>query len=168
MDLVATTRSRSDPVENHLTIGALGKATNTKTETIRYCEHIGLLPAPDRTAGYYRAYGPDHLRRLSFIRRSRDLGFSIEARNLLSLADQKEAECGAVDGIAREHLAEIERKIGDLTALRRELRDLIGQCGNGMIAECRLIEALSPARAQARSTARTNSGQVAPTRCRHS
>src|SRR5712692_7814709 len=157
MDLVATTRSRSNPVENHLTIGALGKATNTKTETIRYYEHIGLPPAPDRTAGNYRAYGPDHLRRPSFIRRSRALGFSIEAiRNLLSLTDQKEAECGAVDGIAREHLAEIERKIGDLTALRRELRDLIGQCGNGTIAECRLIEALSPARAQARRTARTN------------
>lgn len=146
-------------MERQLTIGALGKATGTKTETIRYYEHIGLLPAPARTAGNYRAYGPNHLRRLSFIRRSRDLGFSIDAvRELLTLADQKEAECRAVDAIARAHLAEIERKIADLAALRRELKDLIGQCGNGTIAECRLIDALSPARSQRKSTARMNSG----------
>jgi DNA-binding transcriptional MerR regulator len=132
--------------DGKLPIGALGKATDTKTETIRYYEHIGLLPAPERTSGNYRAYGPEHLRRLSFIRRSRDLGFSIEAvRELLNLADRKDADCAAVDAIAREHLPEIERKIADLTALRRELKDLIGQCGNGTIAECRIIEVLSPA-----------------------
>jgi DNA-binding transcriptional MerR regulator len=129
-----------------LTIGVLAKATGTKIETIRYYERVGLLPAPGRTSGNYRAYGPDHLRRLSFIRRSRDLGFSIETvRELLRLADQKEADCGVVDGIAREHLAEIERKIADLMAMRGELLGLIGQCGNGTIAECRLVEALSPA-----------------------
>jgi DNA-binding transcriptional MerR regulator len=66
-------------------------------------------------------------------------------RELLNLADRKDADCAAVDTIAREHLAEIERKIADLTALRRELKDLIGQCGNGTIAECRIIEVLSPA-----------------------
>jgi DNA-binding transcriptional MerR regulator len=128
----------------NLTIGALAKATGTKTQTIRYYEHVGLLPAPDRTSGNYRSYGSDHLRPLSFIR-SRDLGFSIDAfRGLLSLADWRDADCGVVDEIARKHLAEIERKITDLEALRHELKDLIGQCGNGTIAECRIIEALSP------------------------
>jgi Cu(I)-responsive transcriptional regulator len=131
--------------QGKLTIGRLAKATATNIETIRYYERIGLLPTPARTSGNYRAYGPDHLARLSVVRRSRDLGFSIETvRDLLSLADEKDRDCGAVDAIAREHLAEVERKIADLTALRRELRDLIGQCGHGTIAECRIIEALSP------------------------
>jgi Cu(I)-responsive transcriptional regulator len=114
-------------------------------ETVRYYERIGLLPAPARTAGNYRAYGPDHLARLSFVRRARDLGFSIEqVRELLSLADDRGRSCQAVDAIAREHLREVERKIADLTALRRELDGLIGQCRRGTVAECRIIEALSP------------------------
>jgi Cu(I)-responsive transcriptional regulator len=128
-----------------LTIGALAKATGTNIETIRYYERIGLIDAPARTEGNYRAFGPRHLARLSFVRRSRDLGFSLETvRDLLRLADQKQRDCAAVDAIAREHLAEVERKIADLTALGVELRDLIGQCGHGTIAECRIIEALSP------------------------
>src|SRR3546814_956908 len=61
-----------------LTIGDLAKATATKVETIRYYERIGLLPAPARTQGNYRSYTADHLRRLSFVRRSRELGFTIE------------------------------------------------------------------------------------------
>jgi Cu(I)-responsive transcriptional regulator len=128
-----------------LAIGDLARRTGTKVETIRYYERIGLLPAPSRTSGNYRAYGPEHLGRLSFIRRSRDLGFPLEqVRALLGLADDRKQDCAAVDLIAREHLSEVERKIADLTALRRELQDLIGQCGHGTIAECRIIEALSP------------------------
>jgi DNA-binding transcriptional MerR regulator len=60
------------------------------------------------------------------------------------LADQRDRDCAAVDGIAREHLAEVERKIADLRALRQELRDMIGQCRHGTVANCRIIEALSP------------------------
>lgn len=129
----------------HSTIGDLAGTTGTKVETIRYYERVGLLPAPARTRGNYRAYTAEHLGRLSFIRRSRDLGFTLDQiRALLDLADQRDRDCGAVDAIAREHLAEVERKIADLSALRRELRDLIGRCGHGTVAECRIIEALSP------------------------
>jgi len=128
-----------------LAIGELGRATSTKVETIRYYERIGLLAAPLRTSGNYRAYDRTHLNRLSFIRRSRDLGFSIEqVRALLDLADQKDRHCGAVDEIARTHLAEVERKIADLAALREELRDMVRQCGHGVVRDCRIIEALSP------------------------
>ena len=128
-----------------LTIGALAKATATNIETIRYYEKIGLLPSPARTAGNYRAYDSDHLARLSFVRRSRDLGFSIEAvRDLLRLSDQKRRDCASVGAIACEHLAEIDRKIADLTSLRRELQGLMTQCGNGRIDNCRVIEALGP------------------------
>lgn len=132
-------------MKNPLTIGALAKATATNIETIRYYERIGLLPAPGRTAGNYRSYGPGHLARLSFVRRSRDLGFSIDAvRDLLRLSDQRRRDCRSVGPIARKHLDEVERKIVDLTLLRRELVDLMGQCDNGVITGCRVISALSP------------------------
>lgn len=128
-----------------VTIGDLGKLTETKIETIRYYERIGLLPPTARTSGNYRVYSKDQVGRLSFVRRARDLGFTIEEiRELLSLSDQKDRSCEAVDSIARQHLADVDRKIADLMALRRELDSIIGQCGCGTIAECRIIEALSP------------------------
>lgn len=128
-----------------MNIGELAQATNTKAETIRYYERIGLLPAPPRTAGNYRDYSPAHVSRLTFTRRARDLGFSIEQiRALLDLADHKEQSCVAVDVIAREHLADVKRKLADLSALRRELESMIGQCRHGTIAECRILEALAP------------------------
>lgn len=127
-------------------IGELARATGTKVETIRYYERTGLLSAPARTSSNYRAYAPRHLGHLSFIRRARDLGFSIEqVKALLSLVDQRERSCEAVDVIAREHLFEVERKLADLTALQRELTALIGQCRHGTVAECRIIEVLAPA-----------------------
>lgn len=128
-----------------LTIGDLSKATGTKVETIRYYERIGLLAEPDRTSGNYRAYGKKDLGRLSFIRRARDLGFGLEqVRELLGLSDQKQRSCEAVDVIARDHLADVDRKLADLSALRCELDSIIRQCGCGTIAECRIIEALAP------------------------
>jgi len=129
-----------------LTIGELAKRTATKVETVRYYERIGLLPAPARTEGNYRSYSEMHLARLSFIRRARDLGFSLDqVRELLGLADERERSCEAVDIIAQQHLAEVERKIADLAALRVELVDLVTRCRRGTIAECRIIETLAPA-----------------------
>jgi Cu(I)-responsive transcriptional regulator len=128
-----------------LAIGDLAKRTGTKVETIRYYERIGLLPEPGRTEGNYRAYDNGHLGRLSFIRRARDLGFSLDqVRELLGLADQRDRSCDAVDIIARQHLVEVERKIADLSVLREELADLIGRCRRGTVAECRIIETLAP------------------------
>jgi DNA-binding transcriptional MerR regulator len=127
-----------------LSIGALAKATGTKVETVRWYEKVGILPAPDRTAGNYRIYGPEHLRRLGFIRRARNLGFTLdEVRALLGFADECDRDCRDVDAIARRHLADVERKIADLTALAAELRSVIGQCGGGTVSECRIIEALA-------------------------
>jgi len=126
-------------------IGDLAHATGTKVETIRFYEKEGLLPAPARTGGNYRDYSGSHLARLSFVRRARDLGFTLDqVRALLALADDREQPCGAVDAVARQHLAQIDQKIADLRALRRELGALISQCGQGAISECRIIEALGP------------------------
>lgn len=136
-------------MDQRFSIGDLAKATDTKVETIRYYERIGLLPTPARTAGNYRSYSSEHLERLSFIRRARDLGFSLDqVRELLGLADETDRSCEAVDAIARAHLIEIDRKIADLAALRRELDSVIRQCHRGTIAECRIIHALSPAHLQ--------------------
>jgi len=129
----------------HLSIGELAKQTHTKVETIRYYERIGLLPAPVRTTGNYRSYDDVQLGRLSFVRRARDLGFSLDqVRELLDLADQRDRSCEAVDTIARQHLVEVERKIADLTGLRDELSDVIGRCRRGTVADCRIIETLAP------------------------
>ena len=71
-------------------IGEMASTTATNIETVRYYEKIGLLPPPARTGGNYRSYGPEHLARLSFIRRARDLGFSIEqVRALLDLSQRR-------------------------------------------------------------------------------
>ena len=132
-------------MSDSLTIGILAKRGGVNVETIRYYERVGLLPAPARTSGNYRSYSSEQLDRLSFIRRARGLGFSLsQVRGLLRLSDQRRRSCEAVDAIAREHLAEVDRKIADLAALRRELDSIISQCGHGTVAECRIIEALSP------------------------
>jgi DNA-binding transcriptional MerR regulator len=127
-----------------LTIGDLAKATNTKVETVRYYERIGLMPVPRRSAANYRHYDAGSAERLGFIRRSRALGFSLDqVRELLSLADDQSRSCEAVDQIARDHLAEIDRKVADLAVLRRELDALLRQCRHGVVAECRIIKALA-------------------------
>lgn len=133
------------PQDPTLTIGDLAKATGTKVVTIRYYEQIGLLSAPPRTAGRFRAYQGRDLERLRFIRRCRDLGFTLEqVRDLLALAAQEDRDCAEIDRIAGEHLTEVERKIADLQRLADELRRISTQCSGGIVADCRIIEALSP------------------------
>lgn len=126
-------------------IGELAAATTTKVETVRYYEKIGLLASPARTLANYRSYGADHLARLSFIRRARDLGFTLEAvRELLALSDDTSRSCEAIDGIARLHLTEVDRKIADLMSLRNELGRVIGSCQQGTVGDCKIIETLAP------------------------
>ena len=128
-------------------IGELATATSTKVETVRYYEKIGLLSPPARSASNYRSYGSEHLARLSFIRRARYLGFTLEAvRELLTLSDDNDQICEAVDLIATAHLAEVERKIADLSALQSELTRVLGSCRHGTIADCKIIESLAPNR----------------------
>ena len=130
-----------------LSIGALAKATGTKVVTIRYYEQIGLLPAPPRREGSnYRAYGSEHLRQLGFIRRARELGFSLDQiRALISLSNDPGHDCADVDRLAREHLGEVHEKIADLTRLAAELERLSRECHGGTVADCRIMDALGPA-----------------------
>ena len=109
-----------------LTIGKLGGQAGVKVPTIRYYEQIGLLPEAGRSAGNQRLYGRKALERLAFIRHARDLGFTLEAiRDLLSLSDNPEQPCVAADAIARAQLAEVERRLARLTALKAELERMV-------------------------------------------
>lgn len=126
-------------------IGELARATSTKVETIRFYEKIGLLPAPARTGANYRAYNQNQLARLSFVRRARDLGFTLDQiRGLLALSDDRDQSCSAVDTVARQHVSEIDRKITDLRALRRELQEMLDQCSQETVSTCRIVESLAP------------------------
>ena len=130
--------------QTEILIGELARRTNSKVPTIRYYEQIGLLPAPRRSAGNRRLYGPQHVERLGFIRHSRELGFSQQAiRELLDLADLPERSCEAIDGIAREHLDEVNLRIERLTRLKAELVRMIGQCAGGKVTDCRVMETLA-------------------------
>lgn len=127
-----------------LAIGDLARMTGTKVNTIRFYEEGGLLPAPQRTASGRRVYDGTDVRRLAFIRQSRNLGFPLDTvRELLTLADDASQPCEAVDRIARTHLIEVDRKIADLTALRDELDRVIGSCSHGTVADCKIIDALA-------------------------
>ncbi len=128
-----------------LKIGDLARATGTKVETVRWYEKVGLLARPARTSANYRSYGSADLMRLSFIRRARDLGFSLDqVRTMIDLSGDHGRDCAAVDAIASENLCEIDRKIADLTALRGELSNMVASCRGGTVADCRILEALAP------------------------
>ncbi|MBN9091359.1 MAG: helix-turn-helix domain-containing protein [Reyranella sp.] len=128
-------------------IGTLSRRTGVNIETIRYYERSGLLPNPARTAAGYRAYGPADAERLQFIRRARDLGFSVEeVRRLLGLADQKSRSCRAVHALAREHLTEVRAKIVDLRRMEKVLAGMVAECAQGTMPECPLLETLAEPR----------------------
>jgi MerR family mercuric resistance operon transcriptional regulator len=126
-----------------LPIGKLSKLSGVNIETIRYYEKIGVMPAPGRSAGGYRIYGPDHLKRLNFVRRSRRLGFSLdEIRSLLRLVDGHAYTCAQVHALTLDHLAEIRRKIADLKRLERVMAEMAAQCSGESVPECPIVDAL--------------------------
>ena len=127
-----------------LSIGELSRQAGVKVTTIRFYEGAGLMPKPPRSEGDRRLYDAGHVRRLSFIRHARELGFEMaDVRALLELSDRPEGDCGLADEIAGRHLTAVEAKIAKLTALKGELERMLDCCGHGAVAECRVIEALA-------------------------
>ena len=124
-------------------IGELSKRTGVKIPTIRYYEQMGLIEPPERSEGNQRRYTRDGLRRLSFIRHSRDLGFTIEdIKGLLELSQHPEKPCRDAHEIAVQHLKDVQSRIGKLRRLERELKR-ISNCDAGHIADCAVIETLA-------------------------
>lgn len=124
-------------------IGEAAKASGCHLETVRYYERIGLLPKPQRTGSGYRSYSEDDVRRLRFITRGRELGFSLEeVRSLLQLSGDPRLSCEDVDRLARTHLAEIEQRTRELNRMAKELRRTIAACSNDRRKDCAILDAL--------------------------
>lgn len=129
--------------KSDFTIGTLSKYSGVNIETIRYYEKIKIMPSPPRSEGGYRLYNQTHQRRLSFIRRSRELGFSLEEiRSLLTLVDEKSYTCDEVKSLTLEHLETTRRKITDLQKLEVILDDMTSKCDGGLIPDCPVIDTL--------------------------
>jgi Hg(II)-responsive transcriptional regulator len=130
--------------QSQLTIGRIAKLADVGIDTIRFYERRGLLPAPARTASGYRIYAPDTVGRLNFIRRAKDLGFSLEEiSTLLYLQDSGGAKT-EIREITQRKLEHIDTKIDNLERMRAVLHDLHQQCvGSGDIDGCPIIEALA-------------------------
>jgi MerR family mercuric resistance operon transcriptional regulator len=136
-------KARATSGSAELTIGALSKETGCNIETIRYYERIGLMPRAPRTSGGHRLYDRERLKRLIFIRRSRELGFTLEeVRTLLKLVDGGRYTCAEVRTITIDHLGVVRRKIADLKRLERTLGDIVSRCKGGRVPECPIVDAL--------------------------
>jgi MerR family mercuric resistance operon transcriptional regulator len=123
--------------------GELAQRSGCNIETVRFYEKQGLLPAPPRTAGGHRNYDREHLKRLTFIRRSRELGFTLDqVRGLLGLVDGAEWTCAEVKAMTVEHSADVRRKIADLEKLAQILENMAAQCDGDAVPECPIIDAL--------------------------
>jgi len=129
--------------KNLLTIGKLAEETGVNLETVRYYERIGLMPRPARTAGGYRSYEPNDIQRLNFIRRTRELGFTLDdIRGLLRLVDGRRYTCALIHEVTVRHAGDIRRKIADLRRLERSLIAMASQCKGGHVPECPIIDTL--------------------------
>lgn len=123
--------------------GELAKQTGCNIETVRYYEKVGLMPDPPRSSGGHRVYNDAHLKRLIFIRRSRELGFTVdEIRGLLELVDGGNFTCAEIHGLTVDHIKSIQAKIADLKKLEKVLKGMAAQCSRGDIPECHVIDAL--------------------------
>ncbi|WP_407154278.1 MerR family transcriptional regulator [Bradyrhizobium sp. STM 3557] len=146
-----------------LRIGALARQTGTNAPTIRYYEEIGLLPSAGRQAGNQRVYGEADVRSLTFIRRCREFGFSIEqVRSLLALVQNPASSCTGARDLAKAHLTTVRSKLAELKALERSIAGFVTSCDatcvGGAAPDCVILGDLSngcgkPGPAQRRSRA---------------
>ena len=127
-----------------LTIGRLAQEAGINLETVRYYERRGLLPKPPRTASGYRMFPPEAARRLRFIKRAQDLGFSLkEIRELLALRTSPRTSTQEVRKRAEVKIADIERKIKTLGSMKKTLQTLVQSCPDCVpISECPILESL--------------------------
>jgi DNA-binding transcriptional MerR regulator len=139
-------RRSEDTASAMLTIGDAARLSGCTPEAIRYYEREGVVPSPTRAgSGRYRHYRRGDIDRLRFLRRARELGFSLaEVRNLLALAEgERTRKCSEVDRLAKAHLATMESKLAQLGTLRDRLTTLIGRCRGGFaVSDCRILGAL--------------------------
>lgn len=126
-----------------MNIGAASKASKVSAKMIRYYEQIGLIPAVGRTDSGYRAYTPADVDRLHFIRRARDLGFSVaETSDLLDLWHDQSRQSADVKRLAQQHLAELDRRIESMRQIAETLKALIRCCAGDERPNCPILHTL--------------------------
>ncbi len=134
---------KKNTIKRGYAIGEMSRQTGVHIETIRYYERIGIIPKPDRTEGGNRQYNHDQLKRLSFVKRCRDLGFTLdEIRAFLEMVDRDDFTCGEVHGRTMSHLRNIKKKLSDLKRMEKTLKSMSAQCSKGDMPECPIIETL--------------------------
>lgn len=127
-----------------MNIGRLARLAGVPIDTVRYYERQRLLPTPARSAGGYRRYEPDDVLRLNFIRRAKALGFTLEeVRELLALSSAHDGDMATIRTAAADKLADVERRLAELTRVRDGLRRLVEACpGHGGLDQCPILAAL--------------------------
>jgi MerR family mercuric resistance operon transcriptional regulator len=127
-----------------MTTGQLAEAVGVGVETVRYYERVGILPEPPRTAGGHRQYRETDARRLRFVRRAQELGFTLnEIKGLLELRVEQGKSCVGVASTADQVIARIEGKVRELQAMRRTLAELRAYCAaETPTGECPILDAL--------------------------
>ncbi len=126
-----------------MNIGQAARHSGLSAKMLRYYESIGLLPAADRSDSGYRRYSADDLHRLAFIKRSRDLGFSLEeVGKLLALWQDRQRASSDVKALARGHIDELNRKIAELAGLRDTLQELVDHCHGDHRPDCPILHEL--------------------------
>ena len=131
------------PSAQRLLRAELARRTGCNLETIRYYENIRMMPDPPRTAAGYRVYEAEHVSRLKFILRARELGFSIEeTRGLLRLVDGGDQTCAEVKERTERHLADVRAKIADLQRIEDVLSTTAIRCSGQKVPECAVLETL--------------------------
>lgn len=125
-------------------IGELASQAGVDVQTVRYYEREGLLDAPSRTGSGYRAYGPEHLERMHFVRHCRSLDMPLaEIKRLIALSRDARVSCEQVDALVRAHLERVQAKRKALQALEAQLATLTAQCASGhRVADCGILEEL--------------------------
>lgn len=126
-------------------VGQLAKESGCKVETVHYYEKIALMPKPPRTEGGHRIYALPDVKRLNFIRRSRELGFKIEQiKDLLKFIDEPNHYCGEVRAMAMQQARVMQEKIDDLHKLQKALNEMVVKCKNSdnSIDDCPIVDAL--------------------------
>jgi Cu(I)-responsive transcriptional regulator len=127
-----------------MNIGEAAKRSGVNPKTIRYYESIGLIPTVDRSTGNYRRYGDGEVETLRFIARARSLGFSVEdVGTLLALYRDRKRASAEVKRIAGQHIAEIDRKVEELRAMRKTLAHLMAKCHGDERPDCPILEDLA-------------------------
>jgi MerR family transcriptional regulator, copper efflux regulator len=123
-----------------MNIGEASARSGVSAKMIRYYEEVGLLPEPDRRESGYRLYGESDVHRLRFVRRARDFGFPVDRiRDLLRLWNDRKRPSAEVKRIAQAHVAELDKKIGELTALRDSMKDLARRCHGDQRPDCPIL-----------------------------